>query len=55
MARHLAAVRSELRNGRGWIRVRDIKRNEVLRLAIDLDVRRDLPAGRARITLIAAE
>jgi hypothetical protein len=55
MACHLATVRPELRNGRGWIRVRDIKRNEVLRLPIDLDGRRDLPAGRARITLIAAE
>ena len=55
MARHLANVRPELRNGRGWIRVRDVKRNEVHRLAIDLDLRPDASAGRAAVTLIAAE
>jgi hypothetical protein len=55
MARHLAAVRPELRNGRGWIRVRDIKRNEVHRLAIDPEVRPDVPAQRRTVTLIAAE
>jgi hypothetical protein len=55
MARHLATVRPELRNGRGWIRVRDIRRNEIHRLAIDLDVRPDAPAGRVAAALIAAE
>jgi hypothetical protein len=55
MARHLAAVRPELRNGGGWIRVRDIKRNEVHRLAIDPDVRPNVPAQRRTVTLIAAE
>ena len=55
MARHLVAVRPELRNGRGWIRVRDIKRNEVHRLAIDPEVRPDVPAQRRTVTLIAAE
>jgi hypothetical protein len=55
MARHLAAVRPELRDGRGWIRVRDIKRNEVHRLAIDPEVRPDVPAQRRTVTLIAAE
>jgi hypothetical protein len=55
MVRHLAIVRPELRDGRGWIRVRDVKRNEIQRLPIDLDVRPDGSAGRANLTLIAAE
>jgi hypothetical protein len=55
IARHLAMVRSELHDGRGWIRVRDIKRNEVNRVTIGLDVRSDLPAGRTGVTQIAAE
>lgn len=37
MARHLANVRAELRDGRGWIRVRDIRRKEVHRLTIDAE------------------
>jgi len=55
MARHLAIVRGELRNGRGWIRVRDIRRNEVHRLTIDLDTRLDAPRGKAGRAPIAAE
>jgi hypothetical protein len=55
MARHLATVRPELRNGRGWIRVRDTRRNEVHRVTIDLDVWPQLRTGRAGLTLIAAE
>src|SRR5690348_17478484 len=39
MARHLATVRSELRNGRSWIRVRDAQRNEVHRSQVGLDFR----------------
>jgi hypothetical protein len=38
MAQHLAIIRSELRNGRGWIRVRDERRNEVHRLSIGVDL-----------------
>jgi hypothetical protein len=37
MARHLANVRAELRNGSSWIRVRDIRRNEVYRRTIDAE------------------
>jgi len=37
MARDLAIIRVELRNGRGWMRVRDEKRREILRLPIDVD------------------
>jgi len=55
MARHLAVVRPELRNGRSWIRVRDARRNEVHRVTIGLDVRPEVPAGRVSVTLIAAE
>jgi hypothetical protein len=55
MARHLAKARPELRNGRSWIRVRDIKRNEVHRVTIGLDVQPDVPVGRAGVTLVAAE
>jgi len=55
MARHLALVRPELRNGRSWIRVRDIRRNEVHRVTIGLDAQPDVPAGRGAVTLIAAE
>jgi hypothetical protein len=55
MARHLAMARPELRNGRSWIRVRDSRRNEVHRVTIGLDVQPDVSAGRAGVTLIAAE
>ena len=55
MARHLAMVRPELHNGRGWIRVRDIMRNEVNRVTIGLDVHWDLPAGGLGVALIEAE
>jgi hypothetical protein len=55
MARHLAKARPELRNGRGWIRVRDSRRNEVHRVTIGLDVQPDPPAGRTGVMLIAAE
>jgi hypothetical protein len=37
MAHHLAIVRPELANGRGWIRVRDDRRNEIHRLLIGVD------------------
>lgn len=37
MARDLAIIRAELRNGRGWLRVRDENRREVQRLSIDED------------------
>ena len=55
MARHLAKVRPELRNGRSWIRVRDVRRNEVHRVTIGVDMQPDVPAGRAGFTRIAAE
>ncbi|MGJ4946542.1 DUF6894 family protein [Bradyrhizobium sp. HKCCYLS1011] len=37
MARDLAIIHSELRNGRGWIRVRDERRHEIQRFPIDVD------------------
>jgi hypothetical protein len=37
MARHLHLARSELRNSGSWIRVRDERRREVCRSAIDPD------------------
>jgi hypothetical protein len=37
MARHLLLARSELRNSGSWIRVRDERRKEVCRSAIDPD------------------
>lgn len=37
MARHLRLARSELRNSGSWIRVRDARRKEVCRSAIDPD------------------
>ena len=37
MARHLLMARSELRNSGSWIRVRDERRREVCRSAIDPD------------------
>ncbi|MBV8700624.1 hypothetical protein [Bradyrhizobium sp.] len=55
MVHQLAKVRPELRNGRSWIRVRDIRRNEVHRLVIGLDVQPDTPAGRTGAMLITAE
>ena len=51
IARHLAIVHSELRNGRGWIRVRDAKRNEIHRLPIDVD----LPASVAHVAPTVAK
>ena len=47
MARHLATVRADLLAGRGWIRVRDIGRNEVHRLVIQADSRADESAVQA--------
>jgi hypothetical protein len=39
LARHLFNSRAELRHGRGWIRVRDERRNEIYRSSIDADAR----------------
>jgi hypothetical protein len=44
MAHHLTIIRSELRNGRGWIRVRDDSRIEVHRLSIGVDLADASPA-----------
>jgi hypothetical protein len=55
MARHLATVRADLLDRRSWIRVRDIGRNEIHRLAIQGDSRADECAVQAVLRPIAAE
>jgi hypothetical protein len=55
MAHHLAIIRSELRNGRGWIRVRDDWRNEVHRLPIDVDLGADSSPAQGTPAAPAAE